>query len=99
MSDNTETKLTPYKKILTMGKEAIDAALAHVRARSAKKKAELEMAQLDERIATLEADINNICAEKELDFNKLLAKLDDIAIAKRRLRQFEEIVAQLFPEE
>ena len=40
-------KLTPYKKLLTMAKDAIDATLAPVRANSAKKKAELEQAKVD----------------------------------------------------
>lgn len=90
-------KLTPYKKLLTMAKDAIDATLAPVRAHSAKKKAELEQAKLDERIATLESEINQACAEKELDFDKIIEKLDELALAERRKGQFDKIIEELFP--
>jgi hypothetical protein len=55
-------QLTPYEKVLTMTKELIDAALAPVRSNAAKKQAELEMAKLDERIATIESEINSLCS-------------------------------------
>ncbi len=90
-------KLTPYKKLLVMGREAVDAALAPVRAFSAKKRAELEQAKLDERIATLETELTAACSEKELDFNKIIDKLDDIALSERRKAQFEKIVGEMFP--
>lgn len=91
-------KLTPYKKLLTMAKEAVDASLAPVRARAAKKQAELEMAKLDEKIATLESEINQECAKKDLNFDAIIRKLDDLALAERRKAQFEKITNELFPE-
>ena len=48
-------KLKPYKEILKMAKEMIDETLAPVRAMRAKKQAELEVAKMDEKIATHEA--------------------------------------------
>ena len=80
-----------------MGKEAIDNALAPVRAFSAKKKAELEQAKLDERIATLESELTSVCSEKELDFDKIIDKLDDIALSERRKVQLEKIISEMFP--
>lgn len=91
-------KLTPYKTLLTMGKEALDATLAPVRAYSAKKKAELEQAKLDERIATLETELTDTCASKDLNFDRVIEKLDEIDLAQRRRNQFGLIIAQLFPE-
>jgi DNA polymerase III delta prime subunit len=91
-------KLTPYKTLLTMGKEAINAALAPVRAMSAKKKAELEIAKLDERMATLESELNDLCSVKEIDYDKIINKLDEIALAERRKKQFEKIVNEMFPD-
>lgn len=90
-------RLTPYKKLLTMAKEAVDATLAPVRAHSAKKKAELEMARLDERLATLESEINTLCSEKELNFDKIIDKLDQVALAERRKKQFGKIIEEMFP--
>lgn len=91
-------KLTPYRKLLTMTKEAIDLTLAGVRAHSAKKKAELEMAKLDERLATLQAEIDELCSKKDINFDSVIDKLDDAALAERRRGQFEKILRELFPE-
>ncbi len=94
-------KLTPYRKLLTMAKEAVDAALAPVRANAAKKSAELEIAKLDERIATLQSEVDCACAKKpdELNFETIIKKLDDLALAERRRKQFEKIVNEMFPVE
>lgn len=92
-------KLTPYQTLLTMGKEAINAALAPVRARSAKKKAELEIAKLEERVATLDSEMNTLCSEKDINFDRIIDKLDDIALVERRKTQFEKIIAEMFPED
>ena len=91
-------KLTPYKKLLTMAKEKVDEALAPVRAHAAKKQAELEMAKLDERIATLQSNVTTLCSEKDLSFDKIIDKLDEIALAERRKKQFDQIVSEMFPD-
>jgi hypothetical protein len=92
-------KLTPYKKLLTMGKEAVDTCLAPVRAKSAKKKAELEIAKLEERIATLDSELNTLCSEREINFDNIINKLDAIALSERRKKQFDKIVSEMFPED
>jgi hypothetical protein len=93
------TKLTPYKKLLTMAKEAVDATLAPIRAHAAMKQAELEIAKLDERVATLESELNEECSRKDINFDRIIAKLDDIALVERRKKQFEKIVEEMFPAE
>lgn len=90
-------QLKPFKEILKMSKEAIDDALAPVRARSAKAKATLEVSKLEERMIALETEIHNLCAEKELDFPKIADKMDAYALTERRHKQIESIVEQLFP--
>ena len=91
-------KLTPYKDILKMAKEAIDDALAPVRANRAKKQAELEIAKLEERIASQEAKVQEVCAEREINFDKLINTLDDLALLERRKKQFGKILVEMFPE-
>jgi hypothetical protein len=91
-------KLTPYKELLKMGKEAIAITLAPMRAHSAKKKAELEVAKLEERVATLHSELNQLCSESDLDFDKIIKKLDDIALVERRKKQFDKIIEEMFPE-
>ena len=92
-----DIKLTPYKKLLTMAKEKIDEVLAIPRTNSAKKQAELEMAKLDEREATLQTELTESCSVKELNFNKIIDKLDEIALTNRRKKQFEKIIEEMFP--
>lgn len=91
-------KLTPYKELLKMGKEAIAATLAPVRSNSAKKKAELEIAKLEEREATLQSELNQLCSDTDLNFDKIIDKLDSIALTERRKKQFDKIVSEMFPE-
>lgn len=90
-------KLTPYQKLITMTKEAVDKTLAPVRAKSQKLKAQLEVSKLEERIATLQKEIDETCSEKELDYTKIIDKLDELALSERRLKQFARIIEELFP--
>lgn len=90
-------KLTPYAKLLTMTKEAVDKTLAPVRAKSQQLKAELEVAKLDERIATLEKSIDESCSQKDLNYDTIIDLLDDLALAERRKEQFDKIIVELFP--
>lgn len=92
-------KLTPYKQLLAMGKDAVRATLAVPRAFAAKKQAELEMAKLDERIATLENEINERSSADNINFGSIIDLLDDIALAERRKAQFAKIIEEMFPTE
>ena len=92
-------KLTPYKEILKMAKEKVDEVLAPVRAMKARKQAELEIAKLDEQIATQESKIQEICSQKEINFDTLINAQDELALTERRKKQFEKIVAEMFPED
>lgn len=92
-------KLTPYKKLLAMTKEAVDATLAPIRAKSARKQAELEMAKLEETIATLETEVTQLASVREVNFGRMIDKLDDLALAERKRGQFQKILEEMFPEE
>ena len=91
-------KLKPYKEILRMTKEKIDDCLAPVRANRAKKQAELEIAKMDEKIASQEAKINELCSEKEISFEKIINAQDDLSLMERRKKQFGNILKDMFPE-
>ena len=90
--------LTPYKTLLAMSKEQLDGALANSRANTAKQKAILEMAKIDEALATNEGKINELCSAKDLNFDAIIDALDEQALATRRKSQFATIVAEMFPE-
>lgn len=89
----------PFREIISMSKEKLDEALAPIRARSARAKADLEIAKLDEKLVGVETEIHKLCAEKELDFNKISDKLDEYALAERRRDQITGLIKQLFPAE
>jgi hypothetical protein len=48
-------------------------------------------------MVTLEANIQELCAKKEIDFTALLKAMDDLALAERRKKQYEKILSELFP--
>ena len=92
-------KLPAYKDVLKMAKEKVNDALAPVRANRAKKQAELEMAKLDEEIATQTAKIHEICCEKEINFAALIEKQDQLALTERKKKQYQKILDEMFPED
>jgi len=90
-------KLKPYKEMIKMSKEKLDSSLAGVRAMKAKRQAELEMAKLDETIVVYEAEINEICCQKDVNFASIISKLDQMELAKRKKKQYAVIIDQMFP--
>lgn len=90
-------KLIPYEKALKMGKEKINEALAPIRANRAKKKAELEVANLDEKIAVKEAAIQEACSEQDINFKKIINLQNEHALLERERKQFQKIITEMFP--
>jgi hypothetical protein len=80
-----------------MAKEKIDESLAPVRANRAKKQAELKIAELEEKMASKEAKINELCSEKEINFDCIIGAMDEFALMERKKLQFEKIIEQMFP--
>lgn len=92
-------QLKPFKEILAMSKEKLDEALAPIRARTVRSKAELEMAKLDTDIITKEAKVQEFCTEKEINLPKLLDLLDEVDLLERRRTKYADVLEQLFPTE
>ena len=90
-------KLIPYRDLLKAGKEGVQELLAAPRSLEMRKKAELEVSKLDVRMAEKENEIQEIASEYPIDFNKLIAAQDDLALSKRRKKQLETIVEEMFP--
>lgn len=92
-------QLRPFKDLIAMSKEKLDEAMAPIRARQVKSKAEMEMAQLDADLLTAETEIQEMCIDKDINFPKLLDKLDKVALLERRKKQYGKVLAQLFPKD
>lgn len=91
--------LRPYKELVALTKEKLDEAMAPIRARSAQAKAELELAKIDEKLISLEQELNTECAAKDLNFDRILDKLDEFELQERRKKQITNLISQLFPKE
>ena len=92
-------KLTPYKEALKMGKEKMSNMLAPVKAKRAKKQAELEMVKIEEEIATAEATIHEECAKEDVSFPKIIELQNKLGLLERKQQQYEKILLEMFPEE
>lgn len=91
-------QLRPFKELIALSKEKIDEALAPLRASTARAKATLKMAEIDERIAVLGQKIQEQATSKDIDFDAMADKIDEIALLELRKQRFAEITTQLFPE-
>lgn len=90
-------KLKSWKEYAAMTKEKVNEALAPLRAIRERKKAELAIAQLEEKIATQEAKIEEMCTKDSIDFDALIEAQDQLALNQRKVKQFKDIIEQLFP--
>lgn len=90
-------QLKPFKDLLALSKEKLDEALAPIRARQVKAKADSLVAAYEEELITIEKQITETCATKEVDFEKVADLLDKYALKERRKNQFKSIYTQLFP--
>lgn len=88
-----------FKELVSMTKEKLDEAMIPLRVRAAKARAEGEVIKLEEKLLNLETKINEACAAKEPDFNKIAELIDEYELAERRKKQIDALVAQLFPAE
>ena len=91
-------KLSPYAKVITLAKEKVQEALAPIRAREMRKKAELEMAKIEGDILTKQQKVQELAAAYPIDFAKLIDALDEIALLERKLEQLSAIIMEMFPE-
>jgi len=92
-------QIKSFKELVSMTKEKLDEAMAPLRVRAGKAKAEGEKVALETKMVDLEAAINQLCAQKELNFTAIADKLDDYDLTERRLKQITNLVEQLFPAE
>ena len=90
--------LIPYKQILGMAKEKVQEALAPVRANEMRKKAELEMCQIDSEMFAFDQKLQELCSAYPIDFKALIRQLDDKAMLERRKKQYAKIIEEMFPE-
>lgn len=92
-------QIKSFKELISMTKEKLEESMVPLRVRAAKAKAESVKVELETKQLDLEQKINKLCADKELDFNKIADLLDEYDLNDRRLKQITTLVEQLFPAE
>ena len=90
--------LLKYKDVLILCKDKIKEAMAPLRAREMKKKAELEVCKIESQIAEGEQKIQELASEYPIDFHKMIDAIDELDLIKRRKDQFNSIIAEMFSE-
>lgn len=92
-------KLKSYKELLAMTKEKLDEAMVPLRAASAKAQINVKIAKLDEEIATLESNTQELASAKDINFDAIADNIDQIALKNLRRERYVTIDAELFPAE
>lgn len=91
-------KLKPFKELIAMSKEKLDEAMAPIRAKQVQSQAQVKMAELEGEILTMETEIQEMCIGKTIDFDKMLDRMDDLAMKELRREKYDDLLEQLFPE-
>lgn len=92
-------KLKPFKDLISMTSDKLKEALAPIRARKVQIQAEMKKSEIDEKIAVLESEIQEMCATTDINFDSLFDKLDKIALLERRKKQYDKVLNDLFPDD
>jgi hypothetical protein len=94
-----EIKLTPFRKALEMTKAKIEELMIPLRVKQAKAKGEVEKLKLDEQIMSLEVKLREYTVETDINYNKILDALDELALLQRRKFMFDRVMSDLFDTE
>lgn len=90
-------KLIPFAEIVGKSKEFVDEKMAPIRERQMKSQAEMEMAKIDADVLNKSIDIQDLCLEKTINFEKLINAIDEIDLLERRKKQYQRVISELFP--
>lgn len=91
--------LTPYAELLKLTKEQREERTFETRIKRMRKAGELQLSELEEKLAKEEDELVRLCSSTELSFSAILDCQDRLALLERRRTQFSQTLAQLFPSE
>ncbi len=83
-------------KLLKLGEDAKKILQLPFKLRKEQKALESWVLDYEEKVATLDAEINDLKAEEKLNPDTILDKVDELDLAKRRLKQGEALMKELF---
>lgn len=85
-----------YSELILKGKEMLDALKAPFIAKKAHKDLEMQMLDLEQKIAEADVIIQNEKSANPVDWSKIGKAIDDKCLLERRLAQFRELEKELF---
>ena len=83
-------------ELLKLSEEGLKLLKRPFQLRKEKKNLEGWVIEYEEKVVVLEAEINDLKAEEKLNVDSILDKVDDLDLAKRRLKQGEALMKELF---
>lgn len=90
-------QLTPYAELLNLTPDEREKKNSTAKLNKQKQRGLLKIAELEEKISTLEETVISLCSQTELNFEAIVDKQDELALAIRRKEQFSNVINQLFP--
>lgn len=87
------------KDLLSKGKEALEAIKLPFKIRSERKNLEQWILDKETKIAELEYKIQEAKGKDEIKVDDILDKIDELDLLKRRLKQGEELMVELYSTE
>jgi hypothetical protein len=91
-------QLTPYAELLKLTPDEREKKNSTAKLNKQKQRGLLKIAELEEKISTLEETVISLCSQTELNFEAIVDKQDELALALRRKEQFSSVINQLFPQ-
>lgn len=91
-------QLTPYAELLNLTPDEREKKNSTAKLNKQKQRGLLKIAELEEKISTLEETVISLCSQTELNFEAIVDKQDELALAFRRKEQFSSVINQLFPQ-
>jgi len=92
-------KLLSFREALKKTKAQIDELLIPVRVKQAKLAGETELAKLEEKMLQCDVAMQELCVASPINYDKIIEKLDEIAMLERRQKQFKKVMDELFMED
>lgn len=92
-------QLTPYADLIKLSPEAREQKNSTAKINKQKQRGLLKVAELEEKITSLEETVISLCSQYDLNFEDIVDKQDELALALRRKEQFSNVINQLFPNE
>lgn len=92
-------QLTPYAELIKLIPGELAKKNSSAKINKQKQRGLLKVAELEEKITSLEDAVVSLCSQQELNYESIVDKQDELALRIRRKTQFQEVINQLFPQD